>query len=202
MALLVVDDHLLVGQAVGGLLSEQCGLRFLGVCTSVAALREALQRDTPQLMLLDVHLPGECWQDAARAFQRCNPEGRLILLTCQSQPLRLPPALAALVLSAVDKSGSWDELVQIVRRWRMAHIDALVEPVPPAPASVQVLSPRELRVFDALGRGLHNKEIALRLGLSRSTVESYRKTISAKLALSGPELVRAAALHRCTRPPG
>jgi hypothetical protein len=67
--------------------------------------------------------------------------------------------------------------------------------------SAQQLSPRELRVFEALGRGLQNKEIAQLLGLSRYTVESYRKTISAKLELCGPELVRAAALHRCPAGP-
>lgn len=45
---------------------------------------------------------------------------------------------------------------------------------------------------------MHNKEMAKALGLAVNTVETYRKTISAKLGLSGVELVRTAALHRCT----
>ena len=62
------------------------------------------------------------------------------------------------------------------------------------------LAPRELRVFQALGLGLLNKEIGQSLGLSVNTVETYRKHISAKLSLSGAELIRAATLHRCTTP--
>jgi DNA-binding NarL/FixJ family response regulator len=57
-------------------------------------------------------------------------------------------------------------------------------------------------VFHALGLGLLNKEIAQSLGLSLQTVETYRKHISAKLALSGSEMIRAATLHRCTNPVG
>jgi DNA-binding NarL/FixJ family response regulator len=62
------------------------------------------------------------------------------------------------------------------------------------------LSPRERLVFHAVGKGMQNKEIAKQMALCVNTVETYRKTISAKLGLSGPELVRAAALHRCTNP--
>jgi len=60
------------------------------------------------------------------------------------------------------------------------------------------LSPRERYVFEAIGQGMASKEIARMLELSVSTVETYHKSISAKLDLSGAELVRAAALHRCT----
>jgi DNA-binding NarL/FixJ family response regulator len=56
-------------------------------------------------------------------------------------------------------------------------------------------------VFHAVGKGRQNKEIAKQMALCVNTVETYRKTISAKLGLSGAELVRAAALHRCTNPP-
>lgn len=53
-------------------------------------------------------------------------------------------------------------------------------------------------MFEAIGQGMVSKEIARMLELSVSTVETYRKSISAKLDLSGTELVRAAALQRCT----
>jgi len=66
---------------------------------------------------------------------------------------------------------------------------------------MQTLSPRELRVFQALGLGLLNKEIAHSLGLTLQTVGTYRKHISAKLSLSGSELILAATLYRCTNPP-
>lgn len=68
----------------------------------------------------------------------------------------------------------------------------------PAPAALPLnkLTPREQRVFQAIGKGLLNKQIAQSLKLSLTTVESYRKAICAKLNLSGPALVRAAVLQR------
>ena len=63
---------------------------------------------------------------------------------------------------------------------------------------LQRLAPRELKVFSSLGKGMQNKEIAKSLGICVNTVETYRKTISAKLGLSGVELVRVAVLQRCT----
>ena len=61
---------------------------------------------------------------------------------------------------------------------------------------LDLLNPREHRLFVALGKGKLNKQIAEELGLSVATVETYRKSISAKLGLSGSELVRAAVLFR------
>lgn len=195
---LIVDDHLLVAQAVGGLLSELCGLELVAVCGSVAEALRAMEQSPPDLLLLDVNLPGERWQDAVAALRRLNPAGRLIFLTGLSEQFVPPPQLDPILLAVVDKGRAWDDLVRVVTAWRR------VSPrQPPARADVAILpldrlSPRERRVFDALGLGLLNKEIARSLGLSVATVETYRKSLSAKLALSGAELVRAAVLYRCS----
>jgi len=60
---LVVDDHQLVAQAVGGLLSEQCGLKLVGVCCSVQEALAVMEQAPPDLLLLDLNLPEERWQD-------------------------------------------------------------------------------------------------------------------------------------------
>ena len=137
----LVDDHQMVGQAVGGLLSELCNLELLAV---------------------------------------------------------------------VDKARAWQDLAAVISAWQA---DSAAEAEPPNPSAfpatehpsavsaaqlpLNQLTPRELRVFQCLGRGLLNKEIAQELRLSLPTVETYRKNLSSKLGISGAELVRAAALHRC-----
>lgn len=196
---LVVDDHQLVAQAVGGLLSEMCGLELVAVCSSVADALLAIEKSPPDLLLLDVHLPGERWQDAAAALQRLNPSGRLIILTGLSEQFLPEPQFEPILQAVVDKSRAWDDLVTVVNRWHQQHPQRARLPVEAGSLPLNLLSPREMKLFEALGRGLLNKEIAQVLGLSVTTVETYRKSISAKLCLSGAELVRAAALHRCIR---
>ncbi|MFM2080577.1 MAG: hypothetical protein RLZZ219_1259 [Cyanobacteriota bacterium] len=194
MTLLVVDDHQLVGQAVGGLLAEQCGLTLQGVCTSAAEAIAFIEHNPPGLMLLDQELPGVVV--VAEALLGCNPQARLILLA-SSAASTVHASIRPALLGIVQRSQAWEHLVGLVRAWERPVAPAPRGGSVPSPAALEQLSPRERRVFKALGLGLPNKRIAQRLGLSLSTVESYRKIVSAKLALSGAELVRAAVLHRC-----
>ena len=61
-----------------------------------------------------------------------------------------------------------------------------------------LLRPRELEVFRLIGQGLKTSDIGARLGISHHTVETHRKNITAKLGVSGAELVRLATLHNQT----
>lgn len=193
---LVVDDHRLVAQAVGGLLSELCALELVAVCHSVAEALAHIERQCPDLLILDVHLPGERWQDAAIALKHHNPDARVVFLTAAGETFKPPMAFAPMVLAVVPKAHAWSDLLTVVQAWQQSRLASSA--VQEARDPLQVLSPREARVFAALGRGLLNKQIAHDLGLSVATVETYRKAISTKLNLSGAELVRAAVLHRAS----
>jgi DNA-binding NarL/FixJ family response regulator len=155
----------------------------------------------PALLLLDVFQPGQRWQDAALALRELNPNGRLILLTAPGEPCVPPAPIVPILLGVVEKSRPWDDLLELVSRWQQQHPSADQRRLANALVQLDRLSPRERLVFHAVGKGMQNKEIAKQMALCLNTVETYRKTISAKLGLSGVELVRAAALHRCTAAP-
>lgn len=196
---LVVADHQLCGQALGGLLSEQCGLELQAVCESVAEAVGVMEHsDAPELLLLDLGQAGEHWQDVAAALQRLNPDARLIMLSGRQNPWRSLEPMTAIVLGVVDKGGPWDDLIALVSRWQQQNPAPSVRRRLLALEQLDRLSPRERNVFHYLGKGMQSKEIARQLGLCVNTVDTYRKTISGKLGLSGAELVRAAALQRCT----
>jgi DNA-binding NarL/FixJ family response regulator len=200
---LVLDRNILVGKAVGGLLAEHCGLDLVGVFSSLAQALIFIENSPPDLLLLDVHCAGEhgeTWIDAALALKHANPAGRLILITDVSDELIPPAEIETMLLGIVDKRHDWDDLVRMVTRLQELSARRSHMSNPKWRLQMETLSPRELRVFHALGLGLLNKEIAQSLGLSLQTVETYRKHISAKLSLSGSELIRAATLHRCTNP--
>lgn len=197
MRCLLVDDHRLVGQAIGGLLREVCELRSLLICGTVAEALPQMQQLPPDLLLLDVNLPGEAWQDAVEALRRLNPDGRVIMITGMSDQFTPPADLQPLLLAVVDKARAWSDLVEVVQSWKRQRLGEVPQPKELAQLPLDCLSPRERRVFAAIGKGLLNKEIAQQLQLTVSTVETYRKTMSAKLGISGAELVRASVLHRC-----
>ena len=200
---LVLDRHILVGKAVGGLLAEHCGLELVAVYSSVAQALVFIENSPPDLLLLDVHCTdenGKTWINAALALKEVNPAGRLILITDMSDALTPPAEIEPMLLGIVDKRHDWDDLVRMVTRLQVLSSKRSHMSNPKWRLQMDTLSPRELRVFHALGLGLLNKEIAQSLGLSLQTVETYRKHISAKLSLSGSELIRAATLHRCTNP--
>ncbi|MEB3331538.1 MAG: response regulator transcription factor [Synechococcaceae cyanobacterium] len=197
MQCFLVDDHRMVAQAIGGLLCEVCNLEAITVCGSVAEALPRMEQSPPDLLLLDVHLPGESWQDAAEEMQRLNPSGRLIIITGMSDQFLVPAHLQPMLLAVVDKGRAWSDLVTVVNAWKQELPRDRQQQKEMALLPFEHLSPRELRVFDALGKGLLNKEIARELGLTISTVETYRKSMSAKLGISGAELVRASVLYRC-----
>ena len=202
-ACLVLDRQHLVGQAVGGLLAEHCGLNLTGVFTSVTQAIVFIENSPPDLLLLDVHLENnhsEDWFEVARALQHANPDGRVILFNSLGARFTTPEDIKPIVIGVLDKNSDWDELLKIVIHMQEDSPNRSAMSNPRWRLRLHEMSPRELRVFRALGRGLLNKEIAQSLGLSLHTVETYRKHISAKLLLSGSELVRAATLNRCTDP--
>jgi len=196
---LVVADHHLCGQAVGGLLSEQCGLELTAVSATVHEALEIMNNESPPgLLVLDVVQLQGSWQLVAQTLQRLNPNGRLIMLKGKNDDFVPPKEIQPILLGVVEKSCSWDNLINLVARWQQSHPSPTLRRNATALEQLQRLAPRELKVFYSLGKGMQNKEIAKSLGICVNTVETYRKTISAKLGLSGVELVRVAVLQRCT----
>jgi len=194
-----------MGIAVGGLLAEQCGLELVGVFCSAAEALVFIENSPPDLLVIDANVAGEhgeTWIDVGLALKRAKPEGRLLVINDPREASLPPPAeIEALLLGSVDKNSDWDDLVRMVTRLQEASNKRSPMSNPKWRLQMQTLSPRELRVFQALGLGLLNKEIAHSLGLTLQTVGTYRKYISAKLSLSGSELILAATLYRCTNPP-
>lgn len=200
---LVLDRQRLIGQAVGGLLAEHCGLELVAVFASVEQAIVFIESTPPDLLILDIHCQGnngEDWKDVAWTLMKANPNGRLILMTDVASHCVAPPQIAPILLGVVDRHHDWDDLVRIVTTMQVKSPKRSRMSNPQWRLQMNKLSPRELRVFNALGRGLLNKEIAVSLGITAHTVETYRKGICSKLALSGAELIRAATLYRCTNP--
>lgn len=200
LKLLVVDDHLLLAQLLAGLLTQRYPFALQGICTSVAEAQERICADPPDLLLLDVGLPGEDWSDAADAFCMSNPQGAFMIVTGVADTFEKPQRFGPALLAVVQKSNAWFELEAIVSQWLLSTGRLDVQAPERMRRSIEQLSPREQRVFEGLGQGLTNRDIAQMFGLTPSTVDTYRKSICSKLGVSGSELVRQAVIQRCLAP--
>ena len=202
MEVLVLERHRMVGQAIGGVLAEVAGLDVVGICGTTAEACSQIRQRPPQLLVLDVDLGGQNYRDAVDLLRQLNPSAQLLFLTALASEFQPPFDLEPITIAVVDKAQAWHELLDVLRRWWQSRPGGLHAPLPGCDHqlnAINQLSPRQRRLLMELGNGQLNKQIASRLQLSATTVETYRKTVAAKLGVSGAELVRLAVLYRCLR---
>ena len=200
MDAVVLDDHFMVGQAIAGILSELAGFNVLAVCRSVDEACQVIEESAPGLLVLDIDLGGDDYRLAADLILRSKPDAQLLFITAFAGDFAVPADLEPFTIGVVSKADAWDELIELLQLWWVRRPQGRFGPLPGSQVpmqAIQSLSPRELRLLEALGRGLVNKEIALELSLTVATVETYRKSVASKLGVSGSELVRIATLYRC-----
>ncbi len=188
----IVEDHLMFRELLGALLEAEGLVEVVAVARTAREGSNACELHRPDLLLLDLSLPGGNGVAVARTLAKCNPAARTVIVSGEADTFRCPPALKSQVYSIVDKTRAFSilrsEVASLVRK---LGGDA----VHPETSS---LSPREIQVFELVGHGLTSKEIGDRLQLSYQTVETHRRRIGAKLGISSSALVSRAAIHNLT----
>jgi DNA-binding NarL/FixJ family response regulator len=203
---LVVDDHAVVRSGVRHLLAGADDLEVVG---EAANAREAVFQARalrPDVILLDVVMPGESGIDALPKLRREAPGVRVVVLSMQDDPRYVREALAQGASGYILKDAADSEVVTAVREVaaggeyidpklgaRLVAADAETR----AAAEADPLSEREREVLRLLALGHTNQEIATQLFISVRTAETHRAHIMQKLQLSTrAELVRHAIAQR------
>ena len=197
----LVDDHAIFR---AGVRAELDGLvTILGEAGDVdSAVREILER-TPDVVLLDVHLPGGGGVEILRRLSTEAPEAKCLALSVSDDPEDVIAVIRAGARGYVTKTISPTELVEAIRR--VQEGDAVFSPrlagfvldafasgpsvggradVGAPDAELDQLTPREREVLRHIARGYLYKEIAQRLGISVKTVEAHVSAVLRKLQLS------------------
>lgn len=147
----------------------------------------------PDLLLVDLNLPGRHGLEIIREVRPHSPHTRILVLTGHAEP-KLPAQLMGLgVAGFVDKTAPLAYVLQAIETvmgggmFFAANIQPAPSPVPAAAAasgaSPAILSPRELEVARLVASGLSSKEVASKLNLSTRTVEKHRANIMDKLGV-------------------
>lgn len=189
MRILIVDDHSLVRAGIALLIGHQDDMEPVGQAGTAAEAIELAGELSPDIILLDVTMPGGGGLEALPALATAAPGAKVLMLSMHEDPNYVRAALGAGASGYVLKDAAYDELVDAIRK--VADGQAYVAPTLGAKLAVHVehdgddeLSEREREVLGLLARGYTNQEIASRLFVSVRTVESHRAHILVKLRLS------------------
>jgi len=209
--IVIVDDHQLFRAGVRAELEERVDI--VGDAATVADAVKAILDASPDVVLLDVHMPDGGGVEVIRRVGQERPDTRFLALSVSDAAEDVIAVIRAGARGYVTKTISSEDLADAVRRVnegdavfspRLAGfvLDAFRDPRPetrdPGPdASLDQLTPREREVLQHIARGYMYKEIARRLSISTKTVEAHVSAVLRKLQLSSRhELSRWAAERR------
>ncbi len=207
LRLLVVDDHTLLRQALRMLLDGQDGVEVVGEATNGREAVEAAERLRPDVVLMDMVMPGLNGIDATRQIVKRMPGTRVLILTAYLEDERLLQALRAGASGYVVKNSEIDELVlavQSVHRGNTYFSTAVSEEIavnevllqakqPETRSGYDLLTGREREVLQLIAEGRSNQRIADELVISVKTVEAHKAHIMSKLhAQNRTDLIRYA----------
>lgn len=183
---LIVDDHPILREGVAAILELQTDMEVAGhaTCGGDAIAQYAALR--PDVVLMDLQMPGMNGVEAIEAIRAGHPDARIIVLTTYSGDAKAIAALRAGAAGFLLKSSLRRELLgairSVFRGQRHLHPDVAQEIA--LHAIHEPLTPREIEVLQLIAGGHPNKQIAWRLGVGEETVKSNIKSIFGKLQVN------------------
>jgi len=201
--ILVADDHTLFRRGLVSLLSEVNDFRVIGEATSGPQAVYMTQQSQPDILLMDVHMPGGDGVAAVKQLREMLPKIPVIMLTVSDSDADLFGAIHAGAKGYLLKNAEADELFSAIRRAAHGHavLDvALTQRVftrieqNPTTGNDAPLSAREIEILQLIANGCTNREIASQLVLSENTIKTHVAHILEKL--NSPSRNEAVALAR------
>ncbi len=196
--ILIVDDHPPVREALALRIRWEPDLEVCGEAADMCEAMRLVDETRPDLVVVDISLKAGNGIDLIRRIRDRNDRVRLLVWSMHSESLYAERALRAGAMGYVNKEQATEKIVEAVRRVlagkvyvsdavteRMLHRAVGGRPEDATCYPVHALADRELEVFRLIGQGMKTGEIAERLHLSVSTVETYRDRIRQKLHLTG-----------------
>jgi DNA-binding NarL/FixJ family response regulator len=194
---LVVDDHEIVREGLQTLLAEEPGFEVVGAAGDGAAAAAMAESQKPDVILMDLVMPGLDGIQSTRRILASNPDARVLVLTTFAEDQRVRDAIQAGAIGYLLKDVLKADLVRALRdavlgrpslhpevqqhlmRELVGKTSASQEQAPPHLS----LTAREIGILRLIAEGRSNKEIAAALFLTEGTIKGYVSTIFDKLGV-------------------
>ena len=188
ISVLIVDDHALFRAGLRCRLELEQDITPVGEAATAAQAVSKARALQPDLVLLDLLLPGTSGHEAIPELAKVSPRSRVLVVSSQAAPSSVRQALSAGAAGYVPKRASDQELVAAIRQ--VAAGEGYVDPdlgaklvVPDRSAALEPLSERERDILQLLALGYTNQEIGRKRYISVRTVDTHRAHIMRKLGL-------------------
>jgi DNA-binding NarL/FixJ family response regulator len=191
MRVLLVDDHAVVRHGLANLLTT-AGFEVVGSLEDGALAEDAVVELMPDIVLMDLSMPGMDGIEATRAVVAARPATKVIILTSFAEHARLHAALEAGAVGYLLKDAEPDDIIRALRDAAAGGVPLspraaaalLPENRPSSNATLDALTPRERDVLALVATGLPNKSIARRLEISEKTVKAHLTRVFAVVGVS------------------
>lgn len=193
LRILVADDHLLFRDGLRALLDAASDLELVGEATTGDEAVDLAASLSPDVVLMDIQMPGASGIEATRRIVQANPRARVLVVTMFEDDNTVFAAMRAGARGYVLKGANYTEMLRAIRAvgsgegifspaiaGRMMQFFAGLQPSTP-PQLFPELTDREREILQLLAQGQKNAEIAERLYLSPKTVRNHVSTIFSKL---------------------
>ncbi|MBI4876902.1 MAG: response regulator transcription factor [Acidobacteria bacterium] len=216
--ILLVDDHKIMRDGIKAILRQSEEFRVAGEAENGAEAVQLCRRTQPDIVLMDIGLPGMSGIDATSEILRHCPEARIIILSMYDDEHSVVGAIRSGARAFVLKKASDNDLLDALRTVAkggsylspqvsdklLARIQRGDLESSRLPTALDGLSPRELQVLRLVAEGKTSKDIATMLDLGLQTVRSYRKTMMKKLNVNNvaslTQLALASGVTRASLP--
>jgi DNA-binding NarL/FixJ family response regulator len=193
ITIIIVDDHTLVREAWSLVLNSDKCLKVVAECGSAESAIDEIRRLKPDIVLLDINLPGMNGIDAIPKIRKSSPISKIIGVSLHALPAYARKMMLEGARGYVTKNSSREEMIEAIlkvakgEKYICRHIKDIIstqmmEESNPS-TKLASISARELEIISYIKEGLTSKQIAAQLQISLKTVEVHRYNILRKLNL-------------------
>ena len=197
----ITDDHYMIVEGIRSLLQYEKGIEWMGHAMNAASCLAFLQQQQPDVILMDINLPDKSGIDLCKEVKARYPAVRILGLSSFNQQSFIEKMMENGASGYVLKNATREELIEAIESVMEGHKflsnEAAATVKKNEDSKIPVITRREKEVLLLIAEGLTNHEIAEKLFISTTTVDTHRKNLLSKFEVKNTAtLIRLAAQYK------